>query len=145
MAFTYFFRDAQTLALMIDEALSSLRGQASIRIWDAGCAHGPEPYTLAMMLRERMSDFVFRNVRIHATDVESQFGPRIADGIYLDREVQRIPEATRKRFFRPGAAGRHFHSRAFCCGPGCALGLPWPSKRARMLLPRPALASVVEG
>jgi chemotaxis protein methyltransferase CheR len=101
MAFTYFFRDAQTLELLIEQALPALRGQAFIRIWDAGCAHGPEPYTLAMLLRERMSDFVFRNVRIHATDVEPQFGPQIAAGIYSEQEVKRIPEAIRERYFRP--------------------------------------------
>ena len=75
MAFTFFFRDAQTLELLIEQALPTLCGQAFIRIWDAGCAHGPEAYTLAMLLRERMSDYVFRNVRIHATDVEAQFWP----------------------------------------------------------------------
>ena len=101
VAFTYFFRDAQTLELLIEQALPTLRGQAFIRVWDAGCAHGPEPYTLAMLLRERMSDFTFRNVRIHATDVEPQFGRQIATGIYADQEVKRIPEAIRERYFRP--------------------------------------------
>jgi chemotaxis protein methyltransferase CheR len=107
VAFTYFFRDAQTLELLIDAALPSLQGRAFIRIWDAGCAHGPEPYTLAMLLRERMSDFVFRNVQIHATDVEPQFGPRIAAGVYADREVQRIPFAIRERYFRPARESDH--------------------------------------
>ncbi len=101
MAFTYFFRDGQTLEALVDQALPALRGQAFIRIWDAGCAHGPEPYTLAMLLHERMSDFVFRNVHIHATDVDPQFGPRIAAGVYADQEVKRIPAAIRERYFHP--------------------------------------------
>lgn len=101
MAFTYFFRDAQTLELLIEQALPTLCGHAFIRIWDAGCAHGPEPYTLAMLLREKMSDYVFRNVRIQATDVDSQFGPQIAAGVYREQEVRRIPAASRGRFFRP--------------------------------------------
>jgi chemotaxis protein methyltransferase CheR len=100
MAFTFFFRDSQTLELLIEHALPTLCGQAFIRIWDAGCAHGPEAYTLAMMLRQRMSDFVFRNVRIHATDVESQFGPHIAAGIYAEQEVKRIPHPIRYRYFQ---------------------------------------------
>jgi chemotaxis protein methyltransferase CheR len=100
MAFTYFFRDSQTLELLIEQALPTLAGQAFIRIWDAGCAHGPEAYTLAMMLREKMSDFVFRNVRICATDVESQFGPHIAAGIYAEQEVKRIPYPFRYRYFQ---------------------------------------------
>jgi chemotaxis protein methyltransferase CheR len=107
MAFTYFFRDAQTLELLIEQALPALCGRAFIRIWDAGCAHGPEPYTLAMLLRERMSNFVFRNVRIHATDVEPQFGPHIAAGVYAEQEVKRIPAAIRDRYFRPAANSGH--------------------------------------
>jgi chemotaxis protein methyltransferase CheR len=54
MAYTFFFRDAQTLELAIDDALPSLRGRAFIHVWDAGRAHGPEPYKLAILLRERM-------------------------------------------------------------------------------------------
>jgi chemotaxis methyl-accepting protein methylase len=60
MAFTFFFRNAQTLELAIDRALPDLCGRAFIHVWDAGCANGAEPYTLAILLRERMSDFVFR-------------------------------------------------------------------------------------
>jgi chemotaxis protein methyltransferase CheR len=100
MAFTFFFRDVQTLELLIEQALPTLCGQAYIRIWDAGCAHGPEPYTLAMLLRERMSDYVFRNVRIHATDVEAQFGAPIAAGIYAEQEVARMPAAMLHRYFQ---------------------------------------------
>jgi chemotaxis protein methyltransferase CheR len=103
MAFTFFFRDAQTLELLIEQALPTLCGQAYIRIWDAGCAHGPEPYTLAMLLRERMSDYIFRNVRIHATDVEAQFGAQIAAGIYAEQEVTRMPAALRQRYFQAAA------------------------------------------
>jgi chemotaxis protein methyltransferase CheR len=101
MAFTYFFRDAQTLELLIEQVLPTLRGQAFIRIWDAGCSHGPEPYSLAMLLREQMSDRIFRNVRIHATDVDPQFGPRIAAGVYAEQEVKRIPAPIRQRYFQP--------------------------------------------
>jgi len=106
MAFTYFFRDAQTLELLIERALPTLCGQAFIRIWDAGCANGAEPFTLAMLLRERMSDFVFRNVRILATDIDGQFEANIADGLYSDQEIKRIPYPIRYRYFqvtdRPG-------------------------------------------
>jgi chemotaxis protein methyltransferase CheR len=100
VAFTFFFRDAQTLELLIEQALPTLCGQAFIRIWNAGCANGAEPYTLAMMLRERMSDFIFRNVRILASDVDPQFGPHIAAGVYAEQEVKRIPYLMRYRYFQ---------------------------------------------
>jgi chemotaxis protein methyltransferase CheR len=104
VAFTFFFRDSQTLELAIDEALPSLRGRAFIHVWDAGCAHGPEPYTLAILLRERMSDYVFRNVQIHATDVDPGFAAQVTSGAFPDREVQRVPPEIFQRYFRPALA-----------------------------------------
>ena len=101
MAFTFFFRDLQTLELAIAEALPSLGGRAFIHVWDAGSAHGPEPYTLAMLLRERMSDYVFRNVYIHATDVDSSFGDGVTSGVFLDQEVKRVPPELLQKYFRP--------------------------------------------
>ena len=101
MAFTFFFRDAQTLELAIDEALPRLCGRAFIHVWDAGCAHGPEPYTVAILLRERMSDYVFRNVRIHATDVDAGFADQVTSGVFPKAEVQRVPPEILKKYFRP--------------------------------------------
>ena len=106
MAFTFFFRDAEVLEMAVRNALPILRGQAFIHIWDAGCAHGPEPYTLAIILHQQMSEFVFRNVRIHATDVDVTFERFVRDGIYHDKELQRIPGNLRDRYFVPhGSAG----------------------------------------
>ena len=42
-------------------------GRSRIRIWDAGCAMGPEPYTLAILLAESMNPFAFRNIQLFAT------------------------------------------------------------------------------
>jgi chemotaxis protein methyltransferase CheR len=103
VAFTFFFRDAQTLERAIDESLPSLRGRAFIHVWDAGCAHGPEPYTLAILLRERMSDYVFRNVCIHATDIDSSFAPQVTAGVFAEQEVKRVPPAIFQKYFRPAA------------------------------------------
>lgn len=108
MAFTYFFRDRQTLELIARDVVPVLKGFKYINVWDAGCAHGPEPYSIAMILRENMTEFLFRNVRIYATDIDStgQFGRRVADGVYTDDEIKRIPRAIREKYFagcgRPG-------------------------------------------
>ena len=108
MAFTFFFRDSQTLELAIEDALPSLRGRAFIHVWDAGCAHGPEPYTLAILLRERMSDYVFRNVRIHATDIDSNFASKVAAGIFPEQEVKRLPAEVLRKYFRPASVPGSF-------------------------------------
>ena len=108
MAFTYFFRDMQTLELIADRVLPELKGHRYIDVWDAGCAHGPEPFSVAIMLRERMTRFLFRNVRVFATDLDgsSQFGDIIGKGIYPEAEIKRIPQPIREKYFsatdRPG-------------------------------------------
>ena len=100
MSFTNFLRDSLTLEPLVERALPALRGQPLIRIWDAGCTNGAEPYTLAMLLREQMSEGVFRNVRIHATDSDPELGPQIAAGMYSEQEVKRIPYLLRYRYFQ---------------------------------------------
>jgi chemotaxis protein methyltransferase CheR len=103
VAFTFFFRDSQTLELAIDEALPSLRGRAFIHVWDAGCAHGPEPFTLAILLRERMSDYIFRNVHIHATDIDSSFADQVTSGVFAEAEVKRVPSEILRKYFHPAS------------------------------------------
>jgi chemotaxis protein methyltransferase CheR len=108
MAFTYFFRDMQTLELIVKYVIPEVKGHRYIRVWDAGCAHGPEPYSIAIMFRENMSHFMFRNVKIYATDIDtsSRFGEIIAEGVYPDVEIKRIPPEIREKYFgrngRPG-------------------------------------------
>ena len=70
MAFTYFFRDLQTLELICEYALPYLKTKSYIKVWDAGCAMGPEPYTLAMLIREKVGNMYYRNVKITATDLD---------------------------------------------------------------------------
>ncbi len=103
MAFTFFFRDRQGLEAVRDLVVPSLRGRRFIRIWDAGCASGQEPYSLAIALREGMGPMIFRNVRIHATDIDhsNTFGDRIRTGRFTHEEVGRIPGSLLRRYFVP--------------------------------------------
>lgn len=110
MALTYFFRDVQTLELACEHALPVLKTRRYINIWDAGCAMGPEPYTLAMLLRERMGHMYFRNVRITATDIDESnlFGKIISEGVYPRKQVERIPRDFLERYFEKAAQDDHY-------------------------------------
>ncbi|QOX64045.1 chemotaxis protein CheR [Anoxybacterium hadale] len=101
MAFTYFFRDLQTLNVVRDYALPYLKTKRYIDIWDAGCASGQEPYSLSMILNESMGHMLFRNVRILATDIDESnlFSGIIKEGSYLKDQVQRIPKEIFERYF----------------------------------------------
>ena len=120
MAFTFFFRDEQTLKVLLEHALPVMQGQAFIRIWDAGCAHGPEPYTLAILLRERMSEMLYRNVRIHATDMERQFEAQVVSGIFPEDELRRRSRRAIRAVLpagRPGLVLRTDSKSWTRCGP----------------------------
>ncbi len=110
MAFTYFFRDMQTLEMIRDYVIPVLRTRRYINIWDAGCAMGPEPYTLAITLRENMGKMIFRNVKIYATDIDGSnlFGKIISDGEYPWEQLQRIPKDIFEKYFLPTDKSDHF-------------------------------------
>ncbi len=54
---SYFFRDEAQLQLLPSEILPARRDRRGparpLKVWSAGCASGEEPYTVALMLRER--------------------------------------------------------------------------------------------
>jgi chemotaxis protein methyltransferase CheR len=110
MAFTYFFRDFQTLDAIRIHALPYLKTRQYIDIWDAGCASGQEPYSLSMVMNEGMGYMLFRNVRILATDIDesNQFEKIIREGVYPRELIQRIPEDTLNKFFKPTGMDNHY-------------------------------------
>ncbi len=101
MAFTFFFRDIHTLDHIAKVFVPAVTGRSRIRVWDAGCAMGPEPYTLAIVLAEAMGNFSFKNLVITATDIDETdtFGKIINDAKYKDEETKRIPDEIRKKYF----------------------------------------------
>ncbi len=110
MAFTYFFRDVQTLELARDHALPFLKTRRYINIWDAGCAMGPEPYTLAMILRESMGHMYFRNIRIKASDIDGSnlFNKIINEGLYPLEQVERISKDIFQSYFEKDEQTGHY-------------------------------------
>ncbi|MCP1661414.1 MAG: chemotaxis protein CheR [Methanocalculus sp. MSAO_Arc1] len=103
MAFTYFYRDLQTLEVMIDHMLPSLNGKRTIDIWSAGCAMGPEPYTIALLLKENMGAMDFSRIRILASDIDrtNNYGAILIQGRYPFEELERIPNEHFTRNFTP--------------------------------------------
>ncbi|MCX5810849.1 MAG: chemotaxis protein CheR [Proteobacteria bacterium] len=110
MAFTFFFRDIQILDLAVKHVVPYAMGRSRIKVWDAGCAMGPEPYSLAMILAESMGHFSFKNLTLYATDIDEQdtFGIIIKNGIYPEDELKRIPEEIFKKYFTPNGKPGHF-------------------------------------
>ena len=103
MAFTFFYRDIHTLEGVVKRFLPLVEGVQKIKIWDAGCAMGPEPYTLLILLSEKMRYFAFKKVFMDASDIDEtgNFKKIITDGIYNFDEIKRMPKEIMEKYFKP--------------------------------------------
>lgn len=105
---THFFRENHHFALMRDVALPPLikaaRAGARVRLWSAGCSAGQEPYSLAFTLLTLCPDAPNLNIRILATDVDTEILTKAEAGMYPNDECKAIPEAMR-RFVEPADDG----------------------------------------
>jgi len=101
VAFTYFFRDLQTLNAITKYLVPFTSGSSKIHIWDAGCAMGQEPFSLAILLAESIGRFSFRNVKIFASDIDGSnlFREIIESGRYAKEELERIPTELFEKYF----------------------------------------------
>jgi len=89
---THFFREHQHfnfIARYIDKWY--LAGQRKFRIWSAGCSSGEEPYTIAMIVNETFRGKA-SDTRILATDLSTKILSDANEGIYSERDVEKIPD-----------------------------------------------------
>jgi two-component system CheB/CheR fusion protein len=105
---TSFFRDPDVWAYLDSDVLPPLLEAHSrenpLRVWSAGCASGQEPYTLAMLLAERIGAEDLRDhVKIYATDIDEEALVEARQAAYTDRQIADVPEAMRKYFDAGGA------------------------------------------
>jgi chemotaxis protein methyltransferase CheR len=102
---TSFFREAHHFEYLREHVLlkRAADAQASkrIRIWSAGCSTGEEPYSIAMTVMEAVADLRRWDVRILATDLDSDVLDRAQHGVYTADRTQGLPPARVERFFSP--------------------------------------------
>jgi len=104
-----FFRDTEKFEYLQQSILPELLRATSarspqLRVWSAGCSHGHEPYSLAMMLAE-VSGF-YRKHYIQATDIDRSALERAkSGGPYTAEEVAQVPPPLLERYFRHSTAG----------------------------------------
>ena len=113
---TAFFRENHHFealaAYMIPEAMKRNQQSRRLRIWSAGCSSGEEAYCLAMVAAECIPAGVRWDLKILATDIDSDMVGTAQRGIYpLDR-LAAVPEARLRRFFKRGAGENSGNARA---------------------------------
>ena len=106
---TSFFREAHHFQYLREHLLepraADPRGLRRLRFWSAGCSTGEEPYSLAMTIHEALPDVRRWDVRILATDLDTDVLARGARGLYDEDRVRNLSPERIERFFRRQGAG----------------------------------------
>lgn len=97
---TYFFREPRQFAVIREEILPALLSAQSrdrpLRVWSAGCASGEEPYSLAILLRERGLD---REAHIVGTDLSRVALRSAGHGCYTRWSLREVPDDVVRTYF----------------------------------------------
>lgn len=93
-----FFRNKERWKTLETKVLPKLLEQNSgkLKTWSAACASGEEPYTLSLILSERLPAFRFE---IQATDLDFHILEKARRGQYTERSLKELPETLKKRHF----------------------------------------------
>ena len=103
MAYTSFFRDTDALNAIGEHVIPAISHSRVMRVWDAGCASGEEPFTLAILFASKLGAFHFRNLDVLATDYEesnyAQFADKIRAAEYSRQDIFWVPQVHREQYF----------------------------------------------
>ncbi|HEY2247080.1 MAG TPA: protein-glutamate O-methyltransferase CheR [Pseudolabrys sp.] len=67
-------------------------GRASLRVWSAGCSSGEEPYTISVVLKRELRSFINRDVKILATDIDTDVLNRASRGEFAPNTIDDVPK-----------------------------------------------------
>jgi chemotaxis protein methyltransferase CheR len=95
---TSFFREIDHFHFLQDSVLPKLRSR-KIRLWSAGCSSGEEPFTLAMVLSEALTDLELKNVLILATDISTDMVKQTKSAVYSEEKIASLPKSFLNRYF----------------------------------------------
>src|SRR5215470_8256135 len=99
---TAFFREPHHFDYLREHVLTPMLSAAPrrLRIWSAGCSTGEEAYSLAMTVLETVTDVKRWDIRILATDLDSDVLERGRRGLYTEDRLKNLTLQRRTRFFR---------------------------------------------
>ncbi|HWW78840.1 MAG TPA: protein-glutamate O-methyltransferase CheR [Steroidobacteraceae bacterium] len=100
---TSFFRESHHFEYLREQVLQPMVANRTashrVRIWSAGCSTGEEAYSLAMTVIESIPDLRTWDVKILATDLDSDVLAKAQRGIYAAERVRAIGAQRLSRFF----------------------------------------------
>ena len=96
---TSFFRDPEVFAALATHVVPRLA--EPVQVWCAGCSHGQEAYSVAMLLAESgLQDWV-----VVGTDISTRALDRARQGVYSDAEIESIAGERARIHLRRCTAG----------------------------------------
>jgi chemotaxis protein methyltransferase CheR len=109
---THFFRSPETFAMLQNQMLPELiaaqrKGARTLRIWSAGCATGPEPYSLAILVSRLIPDLDGWDVNILATDINPDAFAVARAGEYTQWSFRGTPSWVMSGYFTKLRDGRY--------------------------------------
>ena len=106
---TEFFRGERQFKFLREHILPELIRQKNkkkrIRIWSSGCSTGQEPYSIAMLVNEMAGIDISWDIKILATDINTDSLKFAYLGRYSKKQVADIPSNYLKKYFYKESAG----------------------------------------
>jgi len=114
---THFFREPKQFELLEDRVCSEWLVEAAaaqrarrVRVWSAACSTGEEPYSIAMVLLDRLGEDW--DLEIVASDLSTKVLDRAAQAVFPIGRAEEIPEHYRRRFMLRGIGPEEGNCRA---------------------------------
>ncbi len=102
---TDFFRENRHFEFMKEHLIPLWceKKKRRIRIWSAGCSTGEEPYSIAITMREYFPNIDSADVKILATDIDTDVLEKGKKGVYSLEAIADVPLPMAKKYFLRGS------------------------------------------
>lgn len=113
---THFFREKKHFDFLSTTYLPGLiercnrERRTRVRAWSAGSSSGEEAYSIAITLLESFTHRMSWDLKILATDIDSNMLTRGKEGIYPEKQFKDMPPLLRQKYFTQegNRSDRHF-------------------------------------
>lgn len=95
---SHFFREKHHFDYIRDRILHD-NTPTKLRFWSAGCSNGQEAYSLAFELLKAIPDAAHRDIRILASDIDTNVLTKASQGTYSENEIDGVPKRERAEYF----------------------------------------------
>jgi chemotaxis methyl-accepting protein methylase len=111
-----FFRERERWEALVGLAIPFLCEESAsgpfLRVWSVGCCGGEEPYSLALLWRDRLEDrYPDQRLEITAGDIDGPSLERAKAGRYALSSLREMPPQMRRKWFRREGEGHVLSKR----------------------------------